>query len=151
VSDILDSQRSLNMSTTELDGAELMREFLPHSPLVGHLGIRLVDLGDGEAVLQLPYRDELATIARIVHGGAIATLADTAAMVASWAGATIPETLQGSTVGLSITYLAPADEASLTAIARVVRRGRRLVTVQVDVRTYEDLHVATALVTYQLG
>jgi uncharacterized protein (TIGR00369 family) len=141
----------MDMSTTALAGAELMREFVPHSPLVEHLGIVLVSLEDGEAVLHLPFRDELATIGRVVHGGAIATLADTAAMAASWAGAEIPERLQGSTVGLSITYLAPADGASLSANARVVRRGRRLVTVQVDVHTDDNLHVATALVTYQLG
>lgn len=139
------------MSTTTLDGADIMREFLPHSPLVGHLGIQVVHLGEGEAILRLPFRDELATIGRIVHGGAIATLADTTAMAASWAGAEVPETLQGSTVALSINYLAPADGASLTATARIVRRGRRLVTVQVDVRTDDDLPVATALVTYQLG
>lgn len=139
------------MSTTTLDGTHVMREFLPRSPLVGHLGIRPVHLGNGEAILALPFRDELATIGRIVHGGAIATLADTTAMAAAWAGADVPETLQGSTVGLSITYLAPADGASLTSTAHVVRRGRRLVTVQVDVRTDDDVHVATALVTYQLG
>lgn len=139
------------MSTTTLNGADLMREFLPHSPLVDHLGIRLVTLGEGEATLRLPFRTELATVGRIVHGGAIATLADTTAMAAAWAGADVPETPQGSTVGLSINYLAPADGASLTSTARVVRRGRRLVTVQVDVRTDDDLHVATALVTYQLG
>lgn len=133
------------------EGIELMRAFVPTSPFVGHLGIELVDLAEGRARLKLPFRDELATIGTVVHGGAIATLLDTAAMAASWAGAELPEHLRGSTVDLSVSYLAPADGRDVTADARVVRRGRRLVTVQADARTDDAVHVATALVTYQVG
>lgn len=140
------------MSTTsEIDGTQVMREFLPRSPFVGHLGIELAAVEDGCAKLTLPFGDEVVTIGEVVHGGAIATLIDTAAMVASWAGADVPETLRGATVDLSVSYLAPADGQSVTATAQVVRRGRRLVTVGVDVHTTDETHVATALVTYQIG
>ncbi len=138
-------------ATSEIDGTQVMREFLPHSPFVGHLGIELAAIGPGRAELMLPYRDEVATIAQVVHGGAIATLIDTAAMAASWAGADVPATLRGATVDLSVSYLAPADGQDATASAHVVRRGRRLVTVHVDVHTADGTHVATALVTYQIG
>lgn len=133
------------------DGATIMREFVPASPLVGHLGMELVDVDDGTAELRLPFRDELTTIGRVVHGGAIASLIDTAAMAAAWAGADVPDTLRGSTVALSINYLAPAEAEDVTASARVVRRGRRLQTVHVDAYTASGAHVATALVTYQIG
>lgn len=135
----------------QLDGATIMREFVPASPLVGHLGIELVDLGDGTAQLRLPFREELITIGRVVHGGAIASLIDTAAMAAAWSGAEVPDSLRGSTVALSVNYLAPAEEEDVTASARVVRRGRRLQTIQVDAHTASGTHVATALVTYQIG
>lgn len=138
------------METTTLGGAAVMREFVPNSPLVGHLGIEMLVIDDGHAELRLPFRKEITTIDQIVHGGAIATLIDTAAMAASWAGADLPETLRGSTVGLSVSYLAPADGRAVTAIADVVRRGRRLVNVRVDAHA-DDACVATALVTYQLG
>lgn len=138
-------------ATTQPDGTQVMREFLPHSPFVGHLGIELVELDDGRADLRLPFAQEVVTIGRVVHGGAIATLIDTAAMAAAWAGAEVPDALRGATVNLSVSYLAPADGQSVTASARVVRRGRRLVTVHVDARADDDTHVATALVTYQLG
>lgn len=133
------------------DGTRLMREFVPASPFVAHLGIECTDLADGRAELTLPFREELATLGSVVHGGAIATLIDTAAMAASWAGAELPESLRGSTVGLSASYLAPADGRTIRASARVVRRGRRLATVHVDVHDTEGTPVATALVTYQLG
>lgn len=132
-------------------GEELMRAFVPEQPFVGHLGARLLDTGDGVARLHLPFHEQLVTIGSVVHGGAIASLIDTAAMVAAWCGAEIPDSLRGTTVGLDVRYLAPADGEDVTAEARVVRRGRRLVTVAVDVHGASELHVATALVTYQLG
>jgi uncharacterized protein (TIGR00369 family) len=132
-------------------GSELMRQFLPHNPFVVHTGIELVKLEAGHAELALPFHDDVVTIGKVVHGGALATLIDTAAMTAAWAGADVPERLQGATVSLSVSYLAPAEGEDVTATARVVRRGGRLTTVQVDVRTPGGEHVATALVTYQIG
>lgn len=128
-----------------------MRQFLPDSPFVAHTGIELVRIEDGHAELLLPFHDEIVTIGQIVHGGAIATLIDTAAMTAAWAGAEIPERLQGATVSLSVNYLAPAEAKDVTAAARVVRRGRRLTNVQVDAHTANGDHVAAGIVTYQLG
>lgn len=136
---------------TATDGTDVMRQFLPASPFPAHLGIELVEIDDGQARLRLPFRDEVVTIGTVVHGGAIATLVDTAAMAAAWAGAEVPDRLRGSTVGLTISYLAPADGVDVTASAEVVRRGRRLATVRVDATTDDGTLVATALVTYQLG
>lgn len=135
---------------SEPPGAALMRAFVPQSPLVGHLGIQLVDVAADRAVLRLPFRAEITTIGRTVHGGAIASLLDTAAMVAAWSGAEVPEQPRGSTVALSVSYLAPADSADVEAVATVVRRGRRLVTVDVTATTAAG-PVAKALVTYQVG
>lgn len=135
----------------DMTGTQVMRDFLPNSPFVGHVGIELVDLDDGRAVLALPFREEVVTIGKVVHGGAVATLIDTAAMAAAWAGAEVPDELRGATVSLSVNYLAPADGRDVTASARVVRRGRRLVNVHVDVHTGDGTQVAVAIVTYQIG
>ncbi|MBW3657997.1 MAG: PaaI family thioesterase [Actinobacteria bacterium] len=128
-----------------------MRRFVPASPFVALAGIELVELDDGHAELRLPYRDEVATMGTVVHGGAIATLVDTAAMAAAWAGADVPDELRGATVALTVTYLAPADGQDVTAVATVLRRGRRLTTVRVDASTPDGTAVASGLVTYQLG
>ena len=62
-------------------GADFIRQFFPNSPYVSHLGMRLDDIQPGMARLSLPFTDKLVTIGTIVHGGAIASLIDTAAMV----------------------------------------------------------------------
>ena len=43
---------------------EVIEQFIPHSPLVGHLGMRLESIGTDEAMLVLPFRPELATLGR---------------------------------------------------------------------------------------
>jgi len=132
-------------------GADIIRQFLPTSPYVGHLGIRLTDMQPGVATLTLPFADSLVTIGNIVHGGAIASLIDTAAMVAAWSDVPASGNLRGTTVGLTITYLAPAESEELQATARVLRRGRSLVYLDVDVYSASGTFVAKGLVTYKLG
>ena len=136
-------------------GADFIRQFLPTSPYVGHLGMRLTDLQPGMATLTLPFTMPLVTVGTIVHGGAIASLIDTAAMVAAWSDAAIPEKPRGTTVGLTVTYLAAASGEDLQATARVLRRGRSLIYLDVEVHAAAQGVagglVAKGLVTYQLG
>ena len=140
-------------STTQapVTGADLMRQFVPNCPFAVRTGVVIVSIEPGEARLRLGFREEVTTIGTTVHGGAIATLMDTAAAVAAWSDAEVPETPRGVTVGLTVNYLAPAEGEDVEARATVLRRGRRLATVAVDVHTASQRHVATALVTYQIG
>ena len=134
-----------------LSGADFIRQFFPNSPFVAHLGIQLTDIQPGVATLILPFANALVTIGTIVHGGAIASLIDTAAMVAAWSEAEVPAKARGTTVNLSVVYLAPAEKEDIQAVARVLRRGRNLVYLDVDVRSASGNAVAKGLVTYKLG
>ncbi len=138
-------------TNASLSRADFIRQFLPTSPYVGHLGIRLTDMQPDVATLTLPFTDSLITIGTTVHGGAIASLIDTAAMVAAWSDATVPDNLRGTTVSLTVAYLAPAESEELQATARVLRRGRSLVYLDVEVQKASGALVAKGLVTYKLG
>ncbi|HKS71177.1 MAG TPA: PaaI family thioesterase [Ktedonobacterales bacterium] len=142
---------AMQQTNLPADGGEFIRRFLPTSPYVGHLGMRLVEMRPDEATLALPFSNEVVTIGNTVHGGAIASLIDTTAMVAAWCGAPVPEQLRGTTVGLTVSYLAAATGEDLLATARVLRRGRSLVYLDVDVRNQAGRAVAKGLVTYKLG
>ena len=132
-------------------GADFIRHFFPTSPYVAHLGMQLTDLQPGMATLSLPYSEALVTIGTVVHGGAIASLIDTAAMVAAWSDVEVPEKVRGTTVNLTVAYLAAAEQADLQAIAHVLRRGRNLVYLDVEVRSASGNAVAKGLVTYKVG
>lgn len=121
------------------------------SPLAEKLGIELVSAADGEAHYRLPFTASNTTIADVVHGGAILTLADCAATGAVWSEVESSERYRGLTVNLSHAFLAAARGVDLDAHARVVRRGRSLVYCQVDVTGADGQPIATAQVTYKLS
>jgi uncharacterized protein (TIGR00369 family) len=132
-------------------GIELARVWLAGSPFVQRLGIRVDELADGLARLTLPYSADIVTTGDLVHGGAIGTLIDTAATAAAWA---VPEPLvsvRGTTVDLTVAYLAGARGQDVTAVARVLRRGKSICFCDVEVRSVDDVAVAKGLVTYKLG
>jgi uncharacterized protein (TIGR00369 family) len=131
--------------------ADFIRQFFPSSPYVGYLGMQLTDMQPEVATLTLPFSDSLITIGTTVHGGAIASLIDTAAMVAAWSDASVPENLRGTTVSLTVTYLAPAQQEDIQATAHVLRRGRSLVYLDVEVHSVSGNSIARGLVTYKLG
>jgi uncharacterized protein (TIGR00369 family) len=132
-------------------GAAIISEFLRHSPFVLHLGIRLASIEPDRARLVMPYRDELATIGDVVHGGALGALVDTAAMAASWSAHETSGQLRGTTVGLSVDFVAAARGQEVTADARVIRRGQSLCFCDIDVTDAGGALVAKGIVTYKLG
>jgi len=133
------------------DGRELMELFLPNSPFVAKLGVQAVLLEDDAVRLILPWDPTNITVGTMVHGGAIAGLIDITAMACAWSGAPLPAELRGVTTSMAVEFLAPARETDLFGIGRILRRGRSLVNVDVEIRDPEDLLVAKAIATYKVG
>ena len=131
--------------------SEIIRAFIPQSPLVGHLGIELIELGSDRAVLRMPFRPELATMGDVVHGGAIAALLDTASMAAAWADDEVPDSAAGATVSMSVDYVAAARGCDLTATAAVTRRGRSLCFCEVTVAGVDGGTIAKGIAVHRFG
>jgi len=138
-------------NVTETAGAARIRQWFDASPFNKHLGLRIVRLEKDRAEILMPFSSALPTLADVVHGGAISTLADTAATVVSWAGVESPSDRGGATVALTVEFLAAARGRDLTATARTLRRGRNICFSEVDVTEPDGNLVAKALATYKLG
>jgi uncharacterized protein (TIGR00369 family) len=130
---------------------ELLTQFVPSSPFVRLLGIELVDVGTDRAVVRLPFGEDLVTIADVVHGGALASLIDMAAVSAAWADDAEPTSMEGATVSLDVSYVAAARGKDLTAVGVVSKRGRTLVFVDVRVTEPDERLVATGSAVVALG
>ncbi|MGV0745574.1 PaaI family thioesterase [Mycolicibacterium sp. XJ870] len=128
----------------------MMAQFIPQSPFVSKLGI-VPERLDGEVRLRLPWDPSNVTLADMVHGGAIAALADVTVMAAAWADAEVPDSLRGVTVSMTLQYLAPARATDLVGVGRVLRRGKSLVICDVDIVTPSGEPVAKAIATYKIG
>lgn len=135
--------------TKGVDGAQLVRSFLEQSPFAKLVGLELVELAPDRAELRLPFKPEVATTPEIVHGGAIATLIDTAATAAAWSGEFAEMPVRWGTVSMTANFERPGT-GDLAAVARVARRGRNLCFCEVEVSTAEG-RVASGSVVYRLG
>jgi uncharacterized protein (TIGR00369 family) len=132
-------------------GAEVMAQFLPQSPFVTKLGIVPEVLDGDEVRLRMPWDPTNVTLGDMVHGGAIAALADVTVMAAAWAGVQAAESLRGVTTSMALQYLAPARSTDLIGVGRVLRAGKTLVNCDVEVVTPDGDLVAKAIATYKVG
>jgi uncharacterized protein (TIGR00369 family) len=139
------------VSVSTPTGVDVIAEFLPQSPFAAKLGVVADSLRADEVRLRLPWSPSNTTIGDMVHGGAIATLADLTVMAAAWSGAPAPDNLRGVTVSMALNYLAPALSTDLIGVGRVLRRGRSLVNCEAEVVTPEGELVAKAIATYKIG
>jgi uncharacterized protein (TIGR00369 family) len=110
------------------------------------MGIDVERLYEGGAVLGMTVGDHHRQIHNVVHGGAIATLADTAGAIAAYTVA--PEGVELATIELKINYLLPIAEGKIEAEGRVLRAGRNFMVVECDVRNHEGALAAKALMTF---
>ncbi|MDT5337499.1 MAG: hypothetical protein QOD90_3004 [Mycobacterium sp.] len=132
-------------------GPEVMAQFLPQSPFVIKLGIVPEVLDGDEVRLRMPWDPTNVTLGDMVHGGAIAALADVTVMAAAWAGVQAAESLRGVTTSMALQYLAPARATDLIGVGRVLRAGKTLVNCDVEVVTPDGELVAKAIATYKVG
>ncbi|MFB9237689.1 PaaI family thioesterase [Plantactinospora siamensis] len=98
------------------------------------LGARLVSFGSGQAVLEVPIRDDLRQQNGHVHGGVLAYAADNALTFAG-ASALGAAVLTG---GFTITYMRPADGRLLRAHATVLQAGPRQAVCRCDLTVVGD-------------
>jgi uncharacterized protein (TIGR00369 family) len=136
------------MSEGKITPAQLRRiqKALTTVPFARLIGIELEDINSGTATLAVNVRRELMQNQGVVHGGAIASLIDTATAFAIISLLAPKEKV--TTVDLAISYLRPATGGRLKAVAKVVRTGRRLFFVSADVFDKEGTLITTALSTY---
>jgi acyl-CoA thioesterase len=132
---------------TESDDSRLerVRAAFESVAFANFLGLKLGETKGGEPAICLEVRDDLKQNHGVVHGGAIASLIDTASAFAILA--VIKENEKVTTTDLTIHYLRPVTSGRMVAHARIVRAGRRRFVVSVEVENNGAL-AATAITGY---
>jgi uncharacterized protein (TIGR00369 family) len=116
------------------------------TPYLQHLGIELVEFSENSATMKMPMKEELRQPYGLLHGGATASLIDTAMAFAVVAA--IGDEEKATTVDLTVHYLRPVVNETTICVAKTVRVGRRLITVSADVSDENGRLIATAISTY---
>ena len=110
----------------------MIREKFETNHFPRSLGIEIDSIEPGRARLSVEVTERLLQLAGIMHGGAIATLIDTAVAFAI-VGASEPGD-RFTTVELKINYLSPIRDGRVVADARLIRDGRRIVVAECDIQ-----------------
>jgi uncharacterized protein (TIGR00369 family) len=114
-------------------------------PSFGELvGLRTLEMEDGVARVVLDAGPQHLNPHGTVHGGAIATLADTAmgsAVVAA------DDEASPATIEMKVTYIEPGRPGEILATARVRKKGRHISIVEAEI-TQEGELIAHAISTF---
>ena len=140
------------MKQKEIDAARQFIEAIPHSQ---RLGMKVEQLGEGRAVISMPYDKALIgdPVTKVIHGGAVSALMDTAG-----GAAVVVHPLAGlgtATLDLRIDYMRPATPGqTITATAECYHVTRTVAFVRAtacDVDTARPVATATGAFTVSKG
>jgi len=101
------------------------------NPLFRFLGVRPERLSSEKTILRLPLRQDFLQGAGVVAGGILATMADEC--MGHLAAAHLKDGESTATIEMNIRYLKPIREGELRAEATVVRKGRKILTLEARV------------------
>jgi uncharacterized protein (TIGR00369 family) len=118
-------------------------------PLIAALGYRLLEASETEVELAAPVSDSSLQVDGWVHGGMLATLADTAGAYLLYRS--LPPDRSMTSIEFKLNFLRPAvaDAGDLSARARLVKQGRQVALCDIEVAQGGEL-VAKGLFTYLL-
>ncbi len=125
--------------------AEDIKDRIKDTPFCQSLDIKVLKLDKGYAKLEMPYKLELTQPLGFVHGGAIASLVDSAGAFAAFTVIDREELVY--TVELKINYLTGVKDGSVIGEARVIKAGERLIVTEIDILNNGALS-AKAIATY---
>ncbi len=119
--------------------------------LHAHLGLRIVQLDPGAAVIEMPVLPPALNGSGNLHGGAIATLVDVACGMSAGTASGFDRVNQTLvTADMHIRYLGRPKTSAVRGEGRVVRVGRQLVVVEGRVVDTADNVIAAADAAFML-
>lgn len=108
-----------------------IKDAMNASPYYQHLGIKLVEFSERGSVMTMEMKESHKSVYGRAHGGAIASLADSACSLSLVT--VIKENESIATQSLNVYYIMPVEEGILKAIGWVVHRGRHTAILEADI------------------
>lgn len=120
---------------------DLLKQFRNSGESFANLvGVKITNINEGFAEGELKITDSLKNHIHSVHGGAIFTIADIVGSTAVWSYGTFTTTLS-----CNIHYLhAAVDDGKLLALARVIKKGKRISVSEVEIYNERKVLLAKA-------
>jgi acyl-CoA thioesterase len=125
-----------------------VKDLVNRSPYYQLLGIEIVKMRKGVSTLRMRFRKELTHALGMMHGGAIASLADSAVAMALIT--LVDPSDRITTIEFKVNFVAPVEEGRLTAQAKILHRGGKTAVGDVEVLNEKGDLVAKVIATYSI-
>jgi 1,4-dihydroxy-2-naphthoyl-CoA hydrolase len=99
-------------------------------PFAQEIGIELVDARADEVRARLQWSERLCTMAGVMHGGVLMSLADTAGAMCAFLN--LPQGAVTSTIESKTNFFRAVREGHVEAVARPLHVGRSTIVIQTD-------------------
>jgi len=127
---------------------EQMRKEANNCPYYQLLGMEIMEIKEGESKIQMPFRQGLTHPDRAVHGGAIASLADSSVAMALISLVEPKDRI--TTIEFKINFFVPVSKGHLEAHAKIIHKGSKTAVGDVEVKNKEGKLVAKVIATYSI-
>jgi uncharacterized protein (TIGR00369 family) len=128
---------------------EAARARFARVPFAARLGVTATEMAHDRAVVVLPYQREHMNAGGVLQGGASASLVTMTGALAAWTGVDLDTKTDVRCVDLAVQYLEAGRDDDVVSEARVLRRGRDLVFLDVTARSGAGVPICHGLLTYQ--
>ena len=125
-----------------------VRELANRSPYYRLLKMGVLEIRKGKSIIQMPFRKKLTHPYGIVHGGAIASLADSAVAMALID--LVKPSDRITTIEFKINFFTSVSQGKLTAQAKIIYKGSKTAVGDVDVINEDGKLVAKVIATYMI-
>ena len=123
---------------------------LRSNPFQNYVGIKVLQLGGGNSVLQLELEDHHFNLYGIPHGGVHATLLD----IAMGTAASFPDEsgreVDSVTLNLSVDYIAPPKSKILIARGKVTKKGKSIAYCTAEIFDEDQTLIASGRSIFKL-
>ena len=118
------------------------------SPYYRLLGMAVKEIKEGESRIEMPFKQGLTHPYGIAHGGAIASLADSAVAMALVDLVHVKDRI--TTIEFKINFLASVSKGKLEAHAKILHKGSKTAVGDVEVVNEKGRLVAKLVATYSI-
>ena len=118
---------------------EAIKQRVADEPYARKLGLRLLRLEPGYALVEMDFRSDMVNIFDTAHGGAIFSLIDEAFEISCNAHGTVAVALN-----MTVTYHRPPTKGgALRAESKEIYRSNKIATYEIKVTEGEDILIAS--------
>ena len=143
------SNHSLEVSSMDEEKyLKKVRELTNRSPYYRLLKMEVLEIRKGKSRIQMPFRKKLTHPYGIVHGGAIASLADSAVAMALISLVKPDDRI--ATIEFKINFFTPVSQGKLKAQAKIIYKGSKTAVGDVEVINEDGKLVAKVIATYNI-